>query len=33
MAELERNSEQGDHEGGRRNNSHDETSVSRSHQK
>jgi len=33
MAELERDSEQGDREGGRRNNSHDETSVLRSHHK
>jgi hypothetical protein len=33
MAELERYSQQGDREGGRRNNSHDGTSVLRSHQK
>jgi hypothetical protein len=33
MAELERHSQQGDREGGRRNNSHDGTSVLRSHQK
>ena len=33
MTEHERDSEQGDSEGGRRNNSHDDTSVLRSHQK